>query len=100
HDRVSESLDRYDAFDLSDNPIFAIDGGIRNIRRKRVLCDTTEFLFHPCRQCSKIGIVTKMQMGSLLCTKEKSHNLMIFSSHRYIGYSFKLFEPIYNTLLA
>ncbi|CAN6921493.1 unnamed protein product, partial [Brassica oleracea] len=41
HDGVSESPDRYDTLDLSDNLIFAIDGGIRNIRRKRVLCDYT-----------------------------------------------------------
>lgn len=39
--RESLKRDRYDVFDLSDNLIFTVDGGIWNIRRKRVLRDAT-----------------------------------------------------------
>lgn len=41
--RRRESLKRehYDVFDLSDNLIFTVEGGIWNIRRKRVLRDAT-----------------------------------------------------------
>ncbi|KAH0904922.1 hypothetical protein HID58_044425, partial [Brassica napus] len=75
HDRVSESLDRYDAFDLSDNLIFAIDGGIRNILRN----------------CNN-----EMQMGSLLCTKEKAHIMKpsLFSFKRSLDVSSPPQQPL------
>ncbi|KAF3600421.1 hypothetical protein F2Q69_00038783, partial [Brassica cretica] len=87
HDGVSESPDRYDTFDLSDNLIFAIDGGIRNIRRKRVLCDYT-------------GIPLP-SMKTMIKNKNKKNIELYFGTYScYIGYFFKLFEPIHNTLLA
>ncbi|KAF2542339.1 hypothetical protein F2Q68_00032967, partial [Brassica cretica] len=63
HDGVSESPDRYDTFDLSDNLIFAIDGGIRNIRRKRVLCDYTGIPL----PSMKTMVVHDFSWGGLIC---------------------------------
>ncbi|XP_010489870.1 PREDICTED: protein LURP-one-related 9-like [Camelina sativa] len=39
--RESLKKERYDVFDLSNNLIFTVDGGIWDIRRKRVLRDAT-----------------------------------------------------------
>ncbi|CAN7075348.1 unnamed protein product, partial [Brassica oleracea var. botrytis] len=123
HDGVSESPDRYDTLDLSDNLIFAIDGGIRNIRRKRVLCDYTgiplpsmktmsDDLLFSVTKPSLFSFKTSLDVSLLpqqplidisnieLDLKKKNIELYFRKYSRYIGYSFKLFEPIYNTLLA
>ncbi|CAH2054117.1 unnamed protein product [Thlaspi arvense] len=132
--RQRESLrrDRYDVFDLSDNLIFTIDGGIWNIRRKRVLRDATgvpllsmrtkgivkmrykwevykgettesEDLLFSVREPNMFSFKTSLDVS--LPPQQSSTDITSLEPDfrtygRYIGSSFKLFEPIHNTLLA
>uniref|UniRef100_A0A1J3IJT1 Protein LURP-one-related 9 n=1 Tax=Noccaea caerulescens TaxID=107243 RepID=A0A1J3IJT1_NOCCA len=132
--RESLKRDRYDVFDLSDNLIFTVDGGIWNIRRKRVLRDATGT---PLLSMRTKGLVTMRYKWEVykgestevedILFSAREPNLLSFktlldvslppqqpsittdissvepdfrTSGRYIGSSFKLFEPIHNTLLA
>ncbi|EOA31502.1 hypothetical protein CARUB_v10014688mg [Capsella rubella] len=130
--RESLKTDRYDVFDHSDNLIFTVDGGIWNIRRKRVLRDATGV---PVLSMRTKGVVTMRYKWEVykgestesedLLFSAREPNLLSFKTSldvtlppnksstdvtsiepdfrtlgRYIGSSFKLFEPIHNTLLA
>uniref|UniRef100_A0A1J3DKI4 Protein LURP-one-related 9 n=1 Tax=Noccaea caerulescens TaxID=107243 RepID=A0A1J3DKI4_NOCCA len=132
--RESLKRDRYDVFDLSDNLIFTVDGGIWNIRRKRVLRDATgtpllsmrtkglvtmrykwevykgestevEDILFSAREPNLFSFKTLLDVSlppqqPLITTDISSVEPDFRTSGRYIGSSFKLFEPIHNTLLA
>ncbi|KAG7576796.1 Tubby-like C-terminal [Arabidopsis thaliana x Arabidopsis arenosa] len=130
--RESLKRERYDVFDLSDNLIFTVDGGIWNIRRKRVLRDATGI---PLLSMRTKGLVTMRYKWEVYKGESTESEDLLFSARepnllsfkpsldvtlpppqnstdissiepdfqtfgRYIGSSFKLFEPIHNTLLA
>ncbi|OAP04210.1 hypothetical protein AXX17_AT3G10880 [Arabidopsis thaliana] len=128
--RESLKRERYDVFDLSNNLIFTVDGGIWNIRRKRVLRDAAGIPLLSMRtKVTQTSLITSIYLRKSFCRIVDDHhmepNLLSFKTSldvtlppdqsstvissvepdfqtfgRYIGSSFKLFEPIHNTLLA
>ncbi|KAL9290984.1 Protein LURP-one-related 9 [Arabidopsis thaliana] len=130
--RESLKRERYDVFDLSNNLIFTVDGGIWNIRRKRVLRDAAGIPLLSMRTKGLVPMRYNWEVykgdsteSDNLLFSAREPNLLSFKTSldvtlppdqsstvissvepdfqtfgRYIGSSFKLFEPIHNTLLA